>query len=95
VKITKENQYSWTKESPLTKLMGLELSGEGAVASGGAEVGDIIWLAQRKKIAEGGWTQLGRLRVAIAETLAAKGESLMIPIFGRHVTNFRRLTITG
>ena len=55
--------------------MGLELSGEGAVASGGAEVGDIIWLAQRKKIAEGGWTQLGRLRVAIAEALAAKGES--------------------
>lgn len=57
--------------------MGLELSGDGAVAGGGAEVGDIIWLAQRKKIAEGGWTQLGRLRVAIAEALVAKGELLV------------------
>ena len=75
MKITKENQYSWTKESPLTKLMGLELSGDGAVTSGGAEVGDIIWLAQRKKIAEGGWTQLGRLRVTIAEILVSKGMS--------------------
>jgi len=72
VKITRDNMYSWSKESPLTKTMGLEMSGEGAVAGGGVEPGDIIWLAQRKKIAEGGWTQLGRLRTQIADALTAK-----------------------
>jgi aspartyl-tRNA synthetase len=54
-------------------MMGLEMSGDGAVAGGGVEPGDIIWLAQRKKIAEGGWTQLGRLRTQIADVLAVKG----------------------
>lgn len=73
VKITRDNMYTWSKESPLTKMMGLEMSGDGAVAGGGVEPGDIIWLAQRKKIAEGGWTQLGRLRTQIADALAAKG----------------------
>lgn len=66
--------------------MGLELNAEGAVAGGSVEPGDIIWLAQRKKIAEvnlspldvadtqGGWTQLGRLRTHISDMLVAKGE---------------------
>ena len=35
--------------------MGLELSGDGAVSNGGVEAGDIIWLAQRKKVAEVGY----------------------------------------
>lgn len=35
--------------------------------------GDVVWLSRRKKIAEGGWTHLGRLRVQLMEELVAKG----------------------
>lgn len=56
VKITEANRDSWAKESPLTQNMNLELSADGAVAGGSVEPGDIIWLAQRKKIAEVGDT---------------------------------------
>jgi aspartyl-tRNA synthetase len=53
VVITPENVQTWPKESPLTATMGLELNAEGAVVNNGEAVpGDIIWLAQRKKIAE-------------------------------------------
>ena len=78
VKITPENVNNWTDESPLTKMLGLEMNGEGAVTGGGVEPGDVIWLAQRKKIAEGGWTQLGRLRVQIMEALVAKCKPVFV-----------------
>jgi aspartyl-tRNA synthetase len=45
---------------------------------GGVQPGDIVWLARRTKIAQGGWTHLGRLRVAIMETLVEKSESQVL-----------------
>lgn len=45
---------------------------------GGAKPGDVIFLAQRKKIAEGGWTQLGRLRVQIYEHLVSKRKLIIL-----------------
>ncbi|GFZ50650.1 hypothetical protein JCM24511_08408 [Saitozyma sp. JCM 24511] len=70
VDITDSNVHSWTSESPLTQALGLELEGG---RPGGARPGDVVWLAQRKKIPEGGWTQLGRLRVQIMDALVSKG----------------------
>ena len=32
--------------------MGLSMNAEGAVTGGGVQAGDVIWLAQRKKVAE-------------------------------------------
>lgn len=49
VKITRENQYSWLKESVLTLPMGLTLDKS---IPGGVEPGDVIWLSRRKKIPE-------------------------------------------
>ncbi|KAK4683653.1 aspartyl-tRNA synthetase, partial [Tremellales sp. Uapishka_1] len=69
VRITSQNVLSWPEESPLTLPMKLRPE---AGRPGGVQPGDIIWLARRKKIAEGGWTQLGRLRVQIMEQLVSK-----------------------
>jgi aspartyl-tRNA synthetase len=49
VDITDSNVHSWTSESPLTQALGLELEGG---RPGGARPGDVVWLAQRKKIPE-------------------------------------------
>ncbi|RXK37660.1 aspartate-tRNA ligase [Tremella mesenterica] len=70
VKITNANILTWHQESPLTQRLNLQLDPS---LPGGVGFGDIIWLAQRKKIPEGGWTQLGRLRVTIMDMLVSKG----------------------
>ncbi|ODO01924.1 aspartate-tRNA ligase [Cryptococcus wingfieldii CBS 7118] len=72
VKITPENTHSWLGESVLTAPLGLQLD-KNSPYPGGVEPGDIIWLSRRKKIAEGGWTNLGRLRVQIMDELVSKG----------------------
>lgn len=64
-------------ETPLLNAKGLSIDPS---LPGGAKPGDVIFLAQRKKIAEGGWTQLGRLRVQILEQLINKGESSSVMI---------------
>ncbi|GMK58926.1 hypothetical protein CspeluHIS016_0603680 [Cutaneotrichosporon spelunceum] len=70
VRITPENQYSWTKESVLTLPLGLTLDSS---LPGGAQPGDVIWVSRRPKIPEGGWTPLGRLRVQLYDELVSKG----------------------
>lgn len=70
VKITDANAHSWLGESVLTASLGLSLDKS---LPGGVNPGDVVWLSRRKKIAEGGWTHLGRLRVQLMETLVAKG----------------------
>lgn len=70
VKITNANTHSWLGESVLTASLGLSLDKS---LPGGVNPGDVIWLSRRKKIAEGGWTHLGRLRVQLMEALVAKG----------------------
>ncbi|OXB34328.1 aspartate-tRNA ligase [Cryptococcus neoformans] len=70
VKITNANAHSWLGESVLTASLGLSLDKS---LPGGVNPGDVVWLSRRKKIAEGGWTHLGRLRVQLMETLVAKG----------------------
>lgn len=76
IPITRHNTHTWASESPLTSALKLEIDPS---IPGGVRPGDIVWLAQRKKIAEGGWTQLGRLRVQIMEALVAKGSSHSLP----------------
>ena len=51
VKITDENTHTWPSESPFTRPLNLRLDPNNTE---GAKPGDIIWLAQRKKIAEVG-----------------------------------------
>ncbi|WOO80187.1 Aspartate--tRNA ligase [Vanrija pseudolonga] len=70
VRITEQNQFSWAEDSVLTKPYGFAFD---PTLPGGAQPGDVIWLSQRPKIAEGGWTPLGRLRTQIAEAAVAKG----------------------
>lgn len=70
VRITEKNQYSWLAESVLTLPLGLKLDSS---LPGGVQPGDIVWLSRRPKIAEGGWTNLGRLRVQIMEDRVDKG----------------------
>lgn len=70
VKITDANAHSWLGESVLTASLGLSLDKS---LPGGVNPGDVVWLSRRKKIAEGGWTHLGKLRVQLMETLVAKG----------------------
>lgn len=70
IKITDANAHSWLGESVLTASLGLSLDKS---LPGGVNPGDVVWLSRRKKIAEGGWTHLGRLRVQLMETLVAKG----------------------
>ncbi|KAL7418924.1 aspartate--tRNA ligase msd1 [Cryptotrichosporon argae] len=76
VRITESNMYTWHKESVLTLPLGLSLE---PGRPGGVQPGDVVWLSRRKKIAEGGWTHLGRLRVQIMETLVAKGLMALPP----------------
>ncbi|CAD6589660.1 MAG: hypothetical protein TREMPRED_005467 [Tremellales sp. Tagirdzhanova-0007] len=76
IRISEANVHSWPQDSPLTRPLKLQLDQS---RPGGASPGDIIWLAQRKKIPEGGWTQLGRLRVRIMDTLVAQGSSVLSP----------------
>ncbi|ORX33558.1 putative mitochondrial aspartyl-tRNA synthetase [Kockovaella imperatae] len=73
IHIREDNVKSWHTESPFTQKLGLTMTGDGAVTGGGVQPGDIIWLAQRKKVAEGGWTQLGRLRVQMLDELVRQG----------------------
>ncbi|WWC57851.1 aspartate-tRNA ligase [Kwoniella dejecticola CBS 10117] len=70
VKITDKNIYTWQNESVLTAPIGLEQDRSLPV---GVKPGDVVWVSRRKKIAEGGWTHLGRLRVQISEILMSKG----------------------
>ncbi|KAK8845377.1 hypothetical protein IAR55_006090 [Kwoniella newhampshirensis] len=70
VRINESNTHSWQNDSVLTKPMGLEMD---TSMPGGVKPGDVVWLSRRKKIAEGGWTHLGRLRVQIMESQVAKG----------------------
>ncbi|WVR03383.1 aspartate-tRNA ligase [Kwoniella sp. DSM 27419] len=76
VKINENNVYSWQDESVLTKPLGLE---QDRTLPAGVRPGDVIWLSRRKKIAEGGWTHLGRLRVQIMELAVAKGLMTLPP----------------
>jgi hypothetical protein len=77
IAITEENVHSWLADTPLLSSKGLSVD---PCLPGGAKPGDVIFLAQRKKIAEGGWTQLGRLRVQILEHLINKGQSPFSPL---------------
>jgi aspartyl-tRNA synthetase len=70
IPITNANVHTWLAETPLLNAKGLTLDPS---LPGGAKPGDVVFLAQRKKLAEGGWTQLGRLRVQILEQLINKG----------------------
>ncbi|WVQ80443.1 aspartate-tRNA ligase [Cryptococcus sp. DSM 104549] len=70
VRITEKNQYTWLNESVVTMPLGLDMDRS---IPGGVQPGDVVWLSRRKKIAEGGWTHLGRLRVQLMEQLVAKG----------------------
>ncbi|WVF66383.1 aspartate-tRNA ligase [Kwoniella sp. CBS 6097] len=70
VTITDKNVYTWHEESVLTKPLGLD---QDKSLPAGVKPGDVIWLSRRKKIAEGGWTHLGRLRVQLMEALVNKG----------------------
>lgn len=40
---------------------------------GGVEPGDVVWLSRRPKIAEGGWTPLGRLRPQLMDAIVEAG----------------------
>ncbi|WRT63567.1 aspartate-tRNA ligase [Kwoniella shivajii] len=70
VKITNDNIYTWQNDSVLTAPIGLE---QDRTLPAGVKVGDVVWVSRRKKVAEGGWTHLGRLRVQIMELSVAKG----------------------
>ncbi|WWC85555.1 aspartate-tRNA ligase [Kwoniella dendrophila CBS 6074] len=70
IKITDKNIYTWQNESVLTAPIGLD---QDKSLPAGVKSGDVVWVSRRKKIAEGGWTQLGRLRVQISEILVSKG----------------------
>ncbi|OCF33078.1 aspartate-tRNA ligase [Kwoniella heveanensis BCC8398] len=76
VKITEKNVYTWHDESVLTKPLGLD---QDRSLPAGVKPGDVIWLSRRKKIAEGGWTHLGRLRIQLMEALVAKGLMTLSP----------------
>ncbi|WVQ64507.1 uncharacterized protein L199_002674 [Kwoniella botswanensis] len=76
IKITDKNIYTWQNESVLTAPIGLE---QDKTLPAGVRPGDVVWVSRRKKIAEGGWTHLGRLRVQISEILSSKG-LLQLPI---------------
>jgi aspartyl-tRNA synthetase len=69
--------HSWTSESPLTQALGLELEGG---RPGGAQPGDVVWLAQRKKIPEvSGARRAAQLRKVrgIADVFREGGRSLV------------------
>lgn len=83
VKITDANAHSWLGESVLTASLGLSLDKS---LPGGVNPGDVVWLSRRKKIAEGGWTHLGRLRVQLMETLVAKGIVFFL-FYARYFSN--------
>ncbi|KAI9635996.1 uncharacterized protein MKK02DRAFT_44694 [Dioszegia hungarica] len=76
IAITEENVHSWLADTPLLSSKGLSIDPS---LPGGPNPGDVIFLAQRKKIAEGGWTQLGRLRVQMLEHLINKGSIIPPP----------------
>lgn len=71
MRITPENTHSWPSESVVTLPLGLKLDPS---IPGGVQPGDVVWLARRPKIPEGGWTALGRLRVSIMEEAVEKSE---------------------
>lgn len=69
------NRTTWMSESELLRPLGLEVESS---LPGGAEVGDIIWLAKRRKQPDAGWTKLGRLRVKLRDQLVDAG-ALILP----------------
>lgn len=68
MRITPENQYTWLADSVLTRPLGLTMDSS---LPGGVQPGDVIWLSRRPKIADGGWTHLGRLRVQLMDAMVA------------------------
>lgn len=74
IPITLDNASSWTRGSETLKQLGLELELDPS-REGGVQPGEIVWLAKRKKHAEGGWTKLGRLRTLLRDQLVAAGEN--------------------
>ncbi|ORY31921.1 hypothetical protein BCR39DRAFT_524611 [Naematelia encephala] len=80
IPITESNMMTWPAESPFTNNLELEIDPELINhARGGVQPGDLLWLAQRKKIPEGGWTNLGRFRVELAEYLVGAGHLVLPP----------------
>lgn len=74
VRITKENQFSWPSDSVLTLPLGLTLD---STLPGGVQPGDVVWLSRRPKIAEGGWTPLGRLRPQLMDAIVSAGAHVL------------------
>ncbi|KAJ9111255.1 hypothetical protein QFC22_006555 [Naganishia vaughanmartiniae] len=68
VEITSRNILTWPLESELLKPLGLKPE---AGRPGGVQPGDIVWLAQRRKQPDSGWTKLGRLRIKLRDQLLA------------------------
>ncbi|KAJ9091071.1 hypothetical protein QFC20_007746 [Naganishia adeliensis] len=75
IKITAKNILTWPRQSDLLKP--LDLNPE-AGRPGDVQPGDIVWLAQRRKQPDSGWTKLGRLRIKLRDQLVASG-ALVLP----------------
>lgn len=54
-----------------------------------------MWVSRRPKIAEGGWTHLGRLRVQLYDEVVEKGESMSRPMSGVLLGQSARITTIG
>ncbi|KAJ9107139.1 hypothetical protein QFC19_002799 [Naganishia cerealis] len=70
IEINSRNVLTWPSESELLKPLGLSPE---AGRQGGVQPGDIVWLAQRRKQPDSGWTKLGRLRIKLRDQLVAAG----------------------
>ncbi|EIN10682.1 hypothetical protein PUNSTDRAFT_51287 [Punctularia strigosozonata HHB-11173 SS5] len=84
--VAKEDDGSWLSDSatirgsfPAEKLAAEHERGPSEVTNAVSsllrvQAGDIVWLARRKAVPEGGWTSLGRVRVALAEKAQELGD---------------------
>ncbi|KAI5450214.1 aspartate--tRNA ligase msd1 [Naganishia albida] len=70
IEITTKNVLTWPQQSDLLKSLDLKPE---AGRPGGVQPGDIVWLAQRRKQPDSGWTKLGRLRIKLRDQLVATG----------------------
>ncbi|KAF0452398.1 Aspartyl-tRNA synthetase [Gigaspora margarita] len=74
IKITPDNINSWLLESIITRYAShISQMQEAATNELGVEVGDLMIINKRRRITEGNWTLLGRLRSHVAGILESKG----------------------
>ncbi|GHJ89423.1 hypothetical protein NliqN6_5825 [Naganishia liquefaciens] len=75
IQISAGNVLTWPSQSDLLRPLNLQPE---AGRPGGVQPGDIVWLAQRRKQPDSGWTKLGRLRIKLRDQLVASG-ALVLP----------------